>query len=50
MVKAADGPSADLGRLEQFLRRLETLLPYWSNNLSSTYFSHARTMPITIGQ
>jgi len=39
-----------LGQLEHFLRGLETLLPHWSNNLSSTYFSHARTMPITIGQ
>ena len=26
------------------------LLPSWSNNLSSRYFSHARTLPITIGQ
>ncbi len=26
------------------------LLPPWSNNLSGRYFSHARTLPITIGQ
>jgi hypothetical protein len=29
---------------------LEGLLPSWSNNLSNRYFSHARTLPITIGQ
>jgi uncharacterized alpha-E superfamily protein len=38
-----------LARLEQFLRELERLLPSWSNNVSSRYFSHARTLPITIG-
>jgi uncharacterized alpha-E superfamily protein len=38
-----------LFRLEKFLRRLEELLPSWSNNLSSRYFSHARTLPISIG-
>ncbi len=42
--------TSGLGQLEHFLRGLEALLPHWSNNLSSTYFSHARTMPITIGQ
>jgi uncharacterized circularly permuted ATP-grasp superfamily protein/uncharacterized alpha-E superfamily protein len=42
--------SDGLSRLEQFLRELERLLPSWSNNLSSRYFSHARTLPITIGQ
>jgi hypothetical protein len=26
------------------------LLPSWSNNLSNRYFSHARTLPISIGQ
>jgi uncharacterized alpha-E superfamily protein len=45
MADAADG----LARLEHFLRGLELLLPSWSNNLSSRYFSHARTLPITIG-
>ncbi len=39
-----------LSRLERFLRDLERLLPSWSNNLSSRYFSHARTLPINIGQ
>jgi uncharacterized alpha-E superfamily protein len=42
---AADG----LSQLERFLRGLERLLPSWSNNLSSRYFSHARTLPVTIG-
>ena len=44
VAKVAD----DLSRLERFLRVLEVLLPSWSNNLSSRYFSHARTLPITI--
>jgi len=42
--------SDGLSRLAKFLRELEGLLPSWSNNLSSRYFSHARTLPITIGQ
>jgi uncharacterized circularly permuted ATP-grasp superfamily protein/uncharacterized alpha-E superfamily protein len=36
-------------QLDQFLAELEELLPSWSNNLSSHYFSHARTLPITMG-
>ncbi len=49
---AATAPNSphDLHRLEHFLKELERLLPSWSNNLSSRYFSHARTLPITIGQ
>ena len=50
---AAAGGTNDsdgLGRLQRFLRDLEQLLPSWSNNLSSRYFSHARTLPITVGQ
>jgi len=39
----------DLHRLRNFLGGLERLLPSWSDNLSSRYFSHARTLPITIG-
>ena len=35
--------------VDHFLARLENLLPSWSNNLSSHYFSHARTLPITMG-
>jgi uncharacterized circularly permuted ATP-grasp superfamily protein/uncharacterized alpha-E superfamily protein len=47
---AAANGSDGLARLESFLGELERLLPSWSNNLSSRYFSHARTLPITIGQ
>lgn len=39
----------ELIRLEKFLGKLEGLLPSWSDNLSSRYFSHARTLPITMG-
>jgi uncharacterized alpha-E superfamily protein len=46
---AAASGSEGLSRLERFLRDLERLLPSWSNNLSSRYFSHARTLPIAIG-
>jgi uncharacterized alpha-E superfamily protein len=42
--------SDGLSRLAKFLRELQGLLPSWSNNLSSRYFSHARTLPISIGQ
>jgi uncharacterized circularly permuted ATP-grasp superfamily protein/uncharacterized alpha-E superfamily protein len=45
----SENESESLSRLEHFLRELERLLPSWSNNLSSRYFSHARTLPITIG-
>src|SRR6202140_42721 len=43
---AVTNGSDGLSRLERFLRELEHLLPSWSNNLSSRYFSHARTLPI----
>ena len=50
-LPGADADGSDgLSRLASFLRELEGLLPSWSNNLSSRYFSHARTLPITIGQ
>ena len=39
-----------LAQLRRFLTDLERLLPSWSNNLSSLYFSHARTLPLTIGE
>jgi uncharacterized circularly permuted ATP-grasp superfamily protein/uncharacterized alpha-E superfamily protein len=45
---AANGKDS-LSRLERFLRGLEQLLRSWSNNLSSRYFSHARTLPVTMG-
>jgi len=48
-MKAAKG-SDGISRLGDFLQELELLLPSWSNNLSSRYFSHARTLPISIGQ
>jgi len=38
-----------LSQLERFLRKLEKLLPSWSNNLTGRYFSHARTLPVTMG-
>ena len=41
--------SEGLVQLENFLAGLEQLLPSWSDNLSSRYFSHARTLPISIG-
>jgi uncharacterized circularly permuted ATP-grasp superfamily protein/uncharacterized alpha-E superfamily protein len=46
----ADRRGAALRRLDRHLGDLEKLLPSWSNNLSSRYFSHARTLPITMGQ
>jgi uncharacterized circularly permuted ATP-grasp superfamily protein/uncharacterized alpha-E superfamily protein len=39
-----------LRQLDQYLAALQELLPSWSNNLSSRYFSHVRTLPITMGQ
>jgi uncharacterized circularly permuted ATP-grasp superfamily protein/uncharacterized alpha-E superfamily protein len=48
-IPASDS-SDGLLQLERFLRELALLLPSWSNNLSSRYFSHARTLPITVGQ
>jgi len=51
-LPGAGAPNASdgLSRLAIFLHGLEGLLPSWSNNLTSRYFSHARTLPITIGQ
>jgi uncharacterized circularly permuted ATP-grasp superfamily protein/uncharacterized alpha-E superfamily protein len=39
-----------LGRLDAFLAELEALLPSWSNDLSSRYFSHVRTQPTAVGE
>jgi uncharacterized alpha-E superfamily protein len=47
-ARAANGTDS-LSQLERFLRGLEHLLRSWSNNLSSRYFSHARTLPVTMG-
>jgi uncharacterized circularly permuted ATP-grasp superfamily protein len=41
---------AGLRRLDEYLADLENLLPFWSDSLSSRYFSHARTLPITMGE
>ncbi len=41
--------AAGLQRLNRIIQELERFLPSWSNNLSDTYFSHARTLPFTIG-
>ena len=47
-----NGPRTRQGlkHLDRFLADLEQLLPKWSNDLSSRYFSHARTLPVTMGQ
>jgi uncharacterized alpha-E superfamily protein len=47
-ARAANGTDS-LSQLEGFLRGLEHLLRSWSNSLSSRYFSHARTLPVTVG-
>lgn len=47
---SAPPASDERSRLERSLRDLENLLPAWSNNLADTYFSHARTLPTTIGE
>jgi len=47
-TRAANGTNG-LFQLERFLRGREQLLRSWSNNLSSRYFSHARTLPVTMG-
>jgi uncharacterized circularly permuted ATP-grasp superfamily protein/uncharacterized alpha-E superfamily protein len=49
-ASAAANGSDGLSRLERFLGELEQLLPSWSSSISSRYFSHARTLPTTIGQ
>ena len=45
-------PSADRGKtlrsLDRSLARLSDLLFSWSNNISSQYFSHARTQPVSM--
>jgi uncharacterized alpha-E superfamily protein len=44
------GDSSERVRLERSLKELAGLLPSWSNNLSNNYFSHARGLPISIGE
>ncbi|HEY6345951.1 MAG TPA: circularly permuted type 2 ATP-grasp protein [Bryobacteraceae bacterium] len=36
-------------RLDRVLESIENLLPSWGDNISNTYFAHARTLPIRIG-
>jgi uncharacterized circularly permuted ATP-grasp superfamily protein/uncharacterized alpha-E superfamily protein len=40
----------ELTGVDRFLAELAILLPSWSNNLTSQYFNHARTLPIAMGQ
>jgi uncharacterized alpha-E superfamily protein len=44
------GHSEERARLDRTLKELAVLLPTWSNNLSNNYFSHARGLPINIGE
>ena len=36
-------------RLDQSLDIVQNLLPSWADNISLTYFNHARSYPISIG-
>jgi uncharacterized circularly permuted ATP-grasp superfamily protein/uncharacterized alpha-E superfamily protein len=48
MLRGIDLRTLDYARLNRSLRALESLLPAWSNNLSSTYFIHAITLPTAV--
>ena len=50
MVAGAARKDKGLQRLDRELAKLEMLLPNWSNNLSSQYFSHARTQPVAMDE
>jgi uncharacterized alpha-E superfamily protein len=39
-----------LTEIDRYLTQLEELLPSWSDRLSSRYFNHARTLPVSMGQ
>ena len=41
--------TAASAQLDQSLGYLQALLPWWADNISRTYFGHARTFPISIG-
>jgi uncharacterized circularly permuted ATP-grasp superfamily protein/uncharacterized alpha-E superfamily protein len=52
-IKVATKPTGEadaLGQLDAFLSELGDLLPSWSNDLSSRYFSHVYTQPTTVGE
>jgi len=44
-IGGAEGPT----RLDASLSFVQALLPSWADNISLTYFNHARTYPISIG-
>jgi uncharacterized alpha-E superfamily protein len=44
-INDAEGPS----QLDASLSFVQALLPSWADNISLTYFNHARTYPISIG-
>jgi uncharacterized alpha-E superfamily protein len=46
---AARQPSDGQAQLDAVLGFVQTLLPSWADNISLTYFNHARTYPISIG-
>jgi uncharacterized alpha-E superfamily protein len=54
IVYPTDGKSSErdtgLVSLDTYLSELEVLLLSFSNSLSGRYFSHARTLPMTMGQ
>lgn len=41
--------SEEVLKLDRVLESIQDLLPSWAENISNTYFAHARTLPITIG-
>jgi uncharacterized circularly permuted ATP-grasp superfamily protein/uncharacterized alpha-E superfamily protein len=45
-----DGNPPERTRLKRMLQDLLEFLPSWSNNLTNIYFSHARTLPVSIGE
>jgi len=53
LLPGADRPDVDEGaraQLDRSLCYLQDLLRSWADNLSNTYFGHARTFPISIGE
>ena len=48
-MEGSQGTSLGIRTLDRLLKKLEELLPSWSNSLSSHYFSHARSLPISMG-